>query len=759
MNENDDFLYTLRADLPDDFARDLYARLQDMEQTPMQLTTPLTGSLMPTSRQRRTTPLIAFIAACAALVMCGLVLAFAPQGQEPFTQQLPITLNDVVEITDQNVDSLQKIMTLGEGTAKSLAWTPDGKHLAVGGSTGIHLHDVNDLNAPTTLFADRVEPVTQIMYSPDGTLLAGVHQGTLTIWDVTGGEQLHQFEQVTEILRFSSDSTRIAVVLHEQDGFGGGSYQFRILELATEKILKSITVKVEVFMPRFVVDGTFTWLAYKSGADNSMKLVNLVTDVTEKVGSAQSQITLSDDGNWMAILATSITVYNLKESTPEKTSVFTTSINTTSGRLESIPYQSPLLLVTPEKIQTFQITDEGKVKPGSVFNWQHHDLFSMPQPLVISPDFTRFATITNQSVIEIWDLASADQPVQRYEGYDTYSLKTAFNPSGTELISFNQNIYQGGIARRWDLTQSIPTATPLLTSDAEWNHLTDALYVNDAQVVYLAQIDLTYTASALALTIGEILHEFNVPTSDRRLSLDENGVVMVTSRNSVLRFPVDQEAQDVLLQPPAVNIPRGNMMLPGPVSPNGNLLPANVCDEYAPAQESFMDQCVRGAIRLWNTTTGEVVGVLSENASNGAFSMLFSADSRYLIAQQCTAQELTKFARSDYYLCREHELAIWDLSLLESPETPLEPVARISTLSHALLTSLAVSPISSAGKVLLAGSDFGDVSLWQFDPEAGTITLLHTIQTTASHITFNAAGTVLTAAGEGLIELWGTAEQ
>src|SRR5262245_27563398 len=107
--------------------------------------------------------------------------------------------NVTVRADDALPDGTVRRMTVtedGAGTLFCVAFSPDGKTIAVGGSLRrVHLFDVKSGELLRS-FGNHPDNVWTVAWSPDGKLLCsgGRSDVTLRVWDPNTGDELKAFE-------------------------------------------------------------------------------------------------------------------------------------------------------------------------------------------------------------------------------------------------------------------------------------------------------------------------------------------------------------------------------------------------------------------------------------------------------------------------------------------------------------------------------------------------------------------------------------
>ena len=193
------------------------------------------------------------------------------------------------------------IARLGKGTIEAIAYSPDGKLVAVVGGVGIWLYDAINLTEAGLLqghtgdvFSGGFGYVTSFAFSPDGNMLAlGGTDETVRLWDVQGKKEIAVFEEHTHVTSvvFSPDGKMIA---------SEGGREAHLWDITSKS---EIAVFDEIASFAFSPDGNMLALG---GFDKTVRL----WDVQEKKeiavfeGHTQwlSSVVFSSDGKTLAAI-------------------------------------------------------------------------------------------------------------------------------------------------------------------------------------------------------------------------------------------------------------------------------------------------------------------------------------------------------------------------------------------------------------------------------------------------------------------------
>ena len=116
-------------------------------------------------------------------------------------------------INPENTNQLTQLARWGRGVIHDVAYSPNGRWLAVASSTGIYVHDGADFNETNRWIQTNV-PVDKIAFSPDGTLIAAILPRTgIQIWQVENGELVTEIPEWVEGFSFSPNGQFLALIM------------------------------------------------------------------------------------------------------------------------------------------------------------------------------------------------------------------------------------------------------------------------------------------------------------------------------------------------------------------------------------------------------------------------------------------------------------------------------------------------------------------------------------------------------------------
>ncbi len=118
------------------------------------------------------------------------------------TPRLPVAIGTAlpassVALSPQNVDQVVELARWGKGVNGDLAYSPDGKAIALASASGLEIVTPDTLDELASWESD--SPALKVAYSPDGTVLAtALQNGTIAVWNAQGGDLLQTLANSAE---------------------------------------------------------------------------------------------------------------------------------------------------------------------------------------------------------------------------------------------------------------------------------------------------------------------------------------------------------------------------------------------------------------------------------------------------------------------------------------------------------------------------------------------------------------------------------
>ena len=149
----------------------------------------------------------------------------------------------VQSISVENAARVAQLARWGRGKLNylyNLAFSPDGRLLAVATSIGLYLYDIPALSEVRFIATDAA--VLDIAFSPDGRLLAsGSSDKTVRLWDAASGQLVRTLEGHTDSVysvAFSPDGRLLA--------FGSDDTTVRLWDAASGQLLRTLEGHTEI---------------------------------------------------------------------------------------------------------------------------------------------------------------------------------------------------------------------------------------------------------------------------------------------------------------------------------------------------------------------------------------------------------------------------------------------------------------------------------------------------------------------------------
>jgi WD40 repeat protein len=112
-------------------------------------------------------------------------------------------------INGKNIERITLLSRWGQGNPWDIAYTPDGKYLVVGASTGLYFYSANDFSLAH--YIDTQNAVFHIAISPDSQKIAAVETGKVVLYQTGDWQKLLTIQVDANSADFSADNRMLAL--------------------------------------------------------------------------------------------------------------------------------------------------------------------------------------------------------------------------------------------------------------------------------------------------------------------------------------------------------------------------------------------------------------------------------------------------------------------------------------------------------------------------------------------------------------------
>jgi WD40 repeat protein len=302
---------------------------------------------------------------------------------------------------------------------EAVAFSPDGKRLAVGTRDSVKILDVQT-NRELRLLKGRVR---SIVFSPDSKRLVGATRdeanqgtGTVAVWDSETGQEFPALKGLSAV--FSHDGKRIVTTV--RDGANEAKEPVKVWDVQSGKQLLSLTGWVVAFSP------DDKRLATAGGGPVKVWDVQTGDELLSLGDQAYSHVAYSPDGKRLASSSESeVKVWDAQSGEE------TFSLKGHNQQIEDVAFSPDgRRLATGSYDKTVKVWDT--LTGNELFSLKGHT--STVWNVVFNHDGTRLASVGGDGTVKIWD-TSNNREVPAFRGATDAATGVSFSADGQRMCS------------------------------------------------------------------------------------------------------------------------------------------------------------------------------------------------------------------------------------------------------------------------------------------------------------------------------------
>lgn len=608
------------------------------------------------------------------------------------------------------------IARLGKGIINEIAYSPDGKYLAVAASIGIWLYDMKTYQE-VALLTGPAGHIKSVDFSPNGkTIISGSQDGAVYLWDTdtkTHNKTLIGNLDWGECVTLTPDGNIIA---SGGEAIEGSAPSINLWNANTGELLKEFGGPSAPLSVCFSPDGKTLVGGVRSEKGISVWNANtgelLKTLIGPEDFNSINSIVFSPDGNIIASASDDKTVRLWKP----HTGILYQTLTTHTKSVNSVVFSE-------DGGTLISAGDDGIHVWNSNTAESNHFIAIPAVSVVFSPDGRTFVSGSSDG-IRVWD-AHTKALLKTIEGYSDSVSSVVYSPDGKTIVSGNLN----NIIHMWDAY----TGELIKTLIGHTDSVTSVAISPDGNTIASGSSDKTirlwdsHTATHRKTLTGHI-------GSVHSVTFNPDGKILASGGWKQTRL------WDVHSGEHRRTLTSNSRYLNSVVfSPDGNII--------ASGGEAYSDEIVH----LWDVHTGEHKKTLTEYI-HSVNSVVYTPDGNTIIAGGWIAGEEASMFEKIY---------LWDASTGNHIKTLTDHIA---LRDRSMLTGVESMVLSPDGNILVHGEGHslgygGEIHLWHIHAREYIRKLIgHT--SSVDSLAFSPDGKTLASGGaDGTILLWDFSSQ